>query len=143
MYIDFNGSARAGTSDYVTGSLTSTKGGIDISARQGSITVAGVKHAQPAQLPSDGTRREQLADPLLCRCESLLDNWSRLVGTGNEIIPAFRTATSRVGFVSLNTARRRWLGRTRDGAPVEFLEPIATTAAGRPFLGHPAPAIAA
>jgi len=62
MYIDLNGSARVGTSDYGIGSLTSTKGSIDISAWQGSTTVAGLKHAQPAQPPSARTRREQLAE---------------------------------------------------------------------------------
>jgi hypothetical protein len=85
---------------------------------------------------------EQLDRSLLSRCESLLDNWSTLLGTGNEVVSAFRTATSRIGFVSPSTARRGWFGHTHVGAPVEFLESIARSTTEPAFLCDPAPAAA-
>jgi hypothetical protein len=72
----------------------------------------------------------------------LLDNWSTLVGRGDEIITAFRTATARIGFVPASLARRSWFGRTRTGVPVEFLESIARSDSGPAFVCDPAPAIA-
>lgn len=112
------------------------------SASGGSRINTGASRALAAQIRLDGAPREQRTDPLLCRCESLLDNWSTLVGGGNEIMAAFRTATARIGFVSASLARRSWFGGTRAGAPVEFPESIARRDLGPAFVCDPAPATA-
>ena len=132
-------SAQLGVHTFVQHSRQRRNTAYTISASEEPTMHISESCVQAAQPPWDEPPREQLNDPLLSRCESLLDNWSTLAGVGNEIVRAFRTATSRIGFVPPNAARRNWLGRTRAGAPVEFLESISSSAAGPAFLCDPAP----